>query len=269
MTANPDERIDEFRNNPETSGILTDFDGTLAPIVADPTSSRPLPEAVDLLHRLAERYRRVAVVSGRPASFLATHLELAQRDGRRSGEGLLAVGLYGLETADGDQVTTHPEAAGWRPVVEQVADDADQHAPAGVVVERKGLSVTIHYRTAPSHGPWARKWAVEQADATGLVHHPARMSEELRPPLSVDKGTVVAGLVDGLRAACFFGDDAGDVPAFEVLERLSRDAGVTTLKVGVRSEEAPPRLLEAADVVVDGPPGVVEMLSRLLEPPVA
>lgn len=266
MRRKAEELLAPLRAAPGRSGVLTDFDGTLAPIVADPTASRPLPEAVDLLHRLAGRYRRVAVVSGRPAAFLAVHLDLARRgggQGAEGGEGLVAAGLYGLELADGDQVTTDPRAAEWRAVVTRVAGLADEQAPPAVLVERKGLSVTLHYRTAPACAGWARQWAAEQAGRTGLVVHPARMSEELRPPLAVDKGSVVAGLVDGLAAACFFGDDRGDLPAFEVLDGLARD-GVATVKVGVRSDEAPPELLDAADLVVDGPPGVVDLFSFLL-----
>lgn len=246
-----------IKEAPDRTAILTDFDGTLAPIVDDPTTSRPLPEAVDALHDLAARYRRVAVISGRPASFLATHLELAGR-----GDGLVAVGLYGLERADGDEVVTHPAGADWRAVISDVADRADEVAPEGVIVERKGLSLTIHYRTATASTEWVRSWVAEQAERTGLARHAARMSEELRPPVSVDKGTAVAELAEGLGAVCFFGDDVGDVPAFAVLDRLAGE-GVATLKVGVRSEEAPPELLAAADLVVDGPPGVVDVLSRL------
>ncbi len=40
------------------------------------------------------------------------------------------------------------------------------------------------------------------------------MSVELRPPVKTDKGTVVDELASGLGAACFFGDDLGDLPAF-------------------------------------------------------
>lgn len=255
-----------FLHDPRRAGVLTDFDGTLAPIVVDPTASRPLPEAVDVLHRLAARYGRVAVISGRPAAFLASHLRLGAKPDRQARDGLLAVGLYGLEIADGDQVITDPRALEWLPVVEEVARRADEQAPLAVLVERKGLSLTIHYRTAPGAAGWAAEWVAEQAARTGLVRHPARMSEELRPPLPVDKGTAVSALVEGLAAACFLGDDRGDLPAFAALDALACDTGMVVLKVGVRSDEAPSELLAAADVVVDGPVGAVGMLTRLLGP---
>lgn len=264
MPASPEELLDPFRAAPQRAGVLTDFDGTLAAIVEDPGLSRPLPDAVDVLHRLAGVYRRVAVVSGRPASFLATHLELAERGG--AGDGLLAVGLYGLETADGGQVTTDPRAAGWRAVIDEVAARADVDAPADVLVERKGLALTLHYRSAPHRAGWVEGYCAEQAARTGLVLHPAKMSAELRPPLAVDKGTVVDQLAAGLGAVCFLGDDVGDLPAFEVLDRLAT-TGVSTVKVGVRSAEAPPEMLDAADIVVDGPAGALAVLSALLASP--
>ena len=263
MPADLDALLEPLRSRPDRAGVLTDFDGTLAPIVDDPTLARPLPAAVDALHRLATVYRRVAVISGRPASFLAEHLALGGRPPDQGGEGLLAAGLYGLEMADGDQVTTDPRADEWRRVVEEVAGRADASAPAGVLVERKVLTVVLHYRTAPGDGAWADRYAADEADRTGLVVHPGRMSVELRPPLAVDKGTVVEGLTEGLAAACFLGDDRGDLPAFAVLDRLAAERGMATVKVGVRSEEAPDELLEAADVVVEGPEGAVEVLSRL------
>ena len=250
--------LDPIRSDPATAGVLTDFDGTLAPIVDDPATSRPLPEVVGVLHALAGRYARVAVVSGRPAAFLAEHLRLDEYP-----QGLIAFGLYGLERAGDGHVTTDGRALAWVAVIDELAGRAEAEAPAGAIVERKGLSLVLHYRTAPTAALWAQAWAIEQAARTGLARHPGRMSEELRPAVPVDKGTVVASLVDGLGAACFLGDDAGDLPAFAVLDDLRAGQGVATLKVGVRSDEAPPELLHRADLVVDGPPGALDLLSRL------
>lgn len=249
-----------FLARPGSSGVVTDFDGTLAPIVADPDGSVPLPGAVEVLHRLAERYATVAVVSGRPAAFLSERLGMGE------GSRLQASGLYGLELVTGPGSVTAPAAEAWRSVVAQVAAEAEASAPAGLLVERKGLSVTLHYRTAPQLESWSRRFAAEQADATGLVVHGARMSQELRPPLAVDKGSVVAGLAQGLSAACFIGDDVGDLPAFAALEELaSARPGFHALKVAVSSGEMAPGLRSGADLVVDGPEGALAFLRRLLD----
>ena len=257
-----DAQLAPFTTDAENAAIITDFDGTLAPIVRDPAAARPLPGAVDLLHRLAATYGTVAVVSGRPAAFLIAALELDRRPGSR----LVAHGLYGLETATAHGVTTSVEAEAWRGDVEAVAALADAEAPNDVIVERKGLSVTIHVRTAPDEESWAASWARIQAAARGLAVHPGRMSYELRPPVDVDKGTVVTALTANARAACFVGDDLGDLPAFDALARLTATTGMATLRVVVRSPEAPAALLERADLVVDGPPGALDFLRRLAPP---
>ena len=205
---------------------------------------------VDVLHRLAERYAVAGVISGRPVSYLVGHL----------GEDLWLSGLYGLETLDHGRLVEAPQAEEWRPVVE--GSVARARAAVGDVVEPKGLSLTLHFRTAPERGPAIRAWAEEEATRTGLVVRPAKASVELHPPLKANKGTVVESAAAGLAAVCFLGDDVGDLPAFDALDRLA-GAGVHAVKVAVSTEEAPQEILERADVVVDGPPGALAILERL------
>ncbi|MEA3076213.1 MAG: trehalose 6-phosphate phosphatase [Actinomycetota bacterium] len=245
---------------PDRAVVVTDFDGTLAPIVRDPAAARPLPGAPEVLYALAATYGKVAVVSGRPAAFLREHLGITDTPT----SGLQVFGLYGLEWLERGEVVIHPEAVGWRPVVDEVATLAEQAAPDGVYVERKGFSVTLHVRTSPALAAWVKSWADATAATSGLRVHPGRMSAELRPPVDVDKGTVVDALVDGAGAACFFGDDAGDLPAFDALDRLAARAGADVLRVAVTSDEAPPELLARADLVVHGPPGALAVLEELL-----
>ena len=250
------ELLAPFRADPDATGVFTDFDGTLAAIVDDPADARPLPGVVDALAALAGRYGRVGVISGRPASFLAEHL---------GGRGLFLSGLYGLEFVEeeGGGVQAIDEAAPWREIVEEVAAAGEAGLPAGITVERQGLCLTVHHRRDPSLAPASRAWADAQAEATGLVVHPARMSFELRPPLQRDKGTVLAEAAEGRRQVCFLGDDRGDLTAFDTLDRLA-EGGATVLRVGVDSPEAPAALLERADIVVESPEGALTILRRLL-----
>jgi trehalose 6-phosphate phosphatase len=266
-----DDHLAPFLEAPEKAGVLTDFDGTLAPIVDDPRAAHPIAGAVRVLHRLAHHYRRVAVISGRPARFLVKQLHLEHDElleGEAAGEGLIVSGLYGLEAASGNVVTTHPDCEKWQPMVQRMADEADEQLPDRIFVERKGLTVTLHFRTAPDLGPLAESWARAAAERSGLAVHPARMSYELVPPIPVDKGRVVRELATGLQAVCFFGDDLGDLPAFAALDELRAD-GITTLKVVARSPEAPAELFAAADVVVDGPQGALAVLERMIPQPAA
>jgi len=240
---------------PTRACLLCDCDGTLAPIVADPAAAAPLPASVTALHQLAGRLGLVGVVSGRPAAWLHD----------RFGDGLVLSGLYGLEqvAADGaGEVVELPEAQPWRQVVAEVADRADDAAPTGVVVERKGLSVTLHYRGAPAEQPWVERFTAEQAARSGLEASVAKSSAELRPPLPFDKGTAVRRLAEGFATVAFLGDDAGDLPVFAVLDDLAA-AGVQTLKLAVASPEMPEAVRAQADALVEGPDEVARLLSGL------
>ncbi|MGI9032960.1 MAG: trehalose-phosphatase [Acidimicrobiales bacterium] len=240
--------------NPSRTGVFCDFDGTLASIVDEPSQAQPAEGAVDALAALGRSFARVAVISGRPARFLDEHL------GR---SGVMLAGLYGLERVEHGRIEVADEARRWEPVVAEVADRARRHAPDGLGVEPKGLTVTFHFRTRPELAQAARELVEREAEATGLEAAPGRLSWELRPPVPTSKGTVVAEAAAGLAAACFLGDDHGDLTAFDALDDLAAQ-GTTAVRVAVRSPESPDELLDRADLVVDGPPEVVSFLRRLV-----
>jgi trehalose 6-phosphate phosphatase len=91
-----------------------------------------------------------------------------------------------------------------------------------------------------------------------------KMVLELVPPDRPLKGGVVERLVrsHGLEAVLYAGDDVADLDAFTTLERLGR-SGVVAIRVAVLGPETPPALAVAADVGVDGPAGLVELLTSL------
>ncbi len=256
--------LEPWRSRPGRAAVLTDFDGTLAPIVADPGAAWPVDGAVDLLALLVARYARVGAVSGRGVAFLAERLPVP---------GLVLAGLYGLEradrgeadggVADGGVVVGHPDAELWRSTVASIVAAATSGAPVGVTVEDKGLTVTLHARAEPARMAWIDRFVRDRAEPAGLVGHPGKLSVELRPPVAMDKGVVVAELAAGFDAVCFCGDDLGDLPAFAAVAALGR-TGVATLTVAAGGGETPDEVSEAADVVVDGPAGVVGLLRRLL-----
>jgi trehalose 6-phosphate phosphatase len=243
--------------DPATSAVLMDFDGTLAPIVEDPAEARPLPGAAGVLLRLSQRFAVVGVVSGRPAEFLARHLSGA-------GPAVRLVGVYGFEWIEEGQVRRAAEVEAWVPAAAEVLAAARASAPEGVGVEDKGVSVTLHWRRAPSAGEWAREFAAHWAPRTGLILQPGRMAMEFRPPVDLDKGRVVESMARTCTAAFFAGDDAGDLAAFEALDRLE-ERGLRTLRLAVADEESPPELSASADMVVDGPRAALELLDHLAE----
>lgn len=242
-----------FAERPALAAVVLDFDGTLSPIVDVAAEARPVDGAVELLDRLAGRLGLVAVMSGRPVDFLRLLLPPS----------VALSGLYGLEVIRDGVRSDLPGAGAWREVVADVARISVDRGPEGMVVEPKGLSLTLHYRTRPDVAPAVVAWAEKQAARSGLVARPAKMSVELHPPIAVDKGTALEALTAGLAAVCYAGDDQGDLPAFDALDRLAA-AGVHTLRVAVASPEAPPELVERADLLVDDPGGVVALLRRLV-----
>lgn len=232
--------------------MLVDFDGTLSPIVDDPDSARPLPGVPEALERLTGRYELVGVLSGRSLEFLQDLLPT----------GLVLAGVYGLEVLSNGGRRDHPYAGAWREAIDDVAQSSGGIGPPGMVVEPKGLSLTLHYRSRPELADDVLAWAEGQAARSGLVVRKARMSVELHPPIDADKGTALEMVAEELAAVCYVGDDAGDLPAFDALDRLAA-AGVHTLKVAVSSDECPPELLDRADMVVEGPEGVLSLLNDL------
>lgn len=237
------------------AAVLTDFDGTLAPIVDDPTAARPLPGATAVLAQLADVFATVAVISGRPAAFLAEQLAAA-------GPKVALYGVYGYERVEGGEVRVAAAAGPWLERVAATVAAAAAEAPPGAGVEDKRVTMTLHWRNAPAAEAWAREFAAAWARRSGLVVQPGRLSLELRPPLAVDKGAVVEELAAPCAAACFLGDDTGDLPAFAALERLGR-RGLVTARVAVADRESPPELIAAADVVVDSPGEALDLLERL------
>ena len=248
----PADLLEVLRADPSSTVVASDFDGTLAPIVDDPGAALPQAGAVEALELLARRYAVVAVLSGRPVSFLEAHLPPAVQ----------LHGLYGLEVLRGGVRVEPPGADQLRAAVRRAARDAAERLPDRVLVEDKGLSLTIHFRTSTDDALLVQAAAEALGAEHGLLVRPARMSVELHPPVAVDKGTALRGLAAGMRAACFVGDDAGDLAAFDALDELAA-TGVAAVRVAVASAEAPAELLRRADLVVDGPAAVVELFRSL------
>jgi trehalose 6-phosphate phosphatase len=238
--------------------ISLDFDGTIAPIVDDPAAARPLAGVVDLLGPLADRYAAVALVSGRPATYLASHA---------AAPGVRYLGMYGLEEIVGGRVQVDPRLEAARPAVEAARHDlaADPAVTAsGAHLEDKRYAVAVHTRRVADPGRWAGpidQAATRVAAAHDLEVVPGRLVWELRPLVRSDKGDAVRRVAaeSGARRLLVAGDDLGDLPAFAVANELGGG-----LRVAVRSEEAPAELLDAADLVVDGPEGLRELLEHLL-----
>jgi len=224
------------------AAILLDFDGTLAPIVDDPATARPLPDAAPVLTDLCARAGVVAVISGRPERFIREVLDVPR---------LEVVGLYGL--------------SGMPPLDDDVRAALQRivRSEPGAELEDKGVSIAVHTRRTSD--PEAALERVGQpvrevAAAHGLTAFDGKYVIEVSHP-GARKGGAVQQLLERLhpRAALYAGDDLQDLEAFDALAR----SGIEACLVAVVGSGTPERLVEVADVQVDGPLGLLELLRTM------
>jgi trehalose 6-phosphate phosphatase len=238
--------------------VALDYDGTLAPVVDRPSEAVPAPGAVDVLTALAPRVRALALVTGRPADVV---VDLA---GLHAVPGLLVLGQYGAQRWSGGELTSAPALPGVAMARERLPALL---AAEGAELEDKRLALVVHTRRAPDpRGALARlaEPVRQLAAETGLEVHPGRLVLELRPPGYDKRGALLSLCEPAPSAVLFAGDDLGDLPAFDAVEQLG-STGVAGVRVCSASEEGPAALRERADVVVDGPAGVVALLRSLLD----
>ncbi|MBN0045045.1 trehalose-phosphatase [Streptomyces actuosus] len=250
---------------PGKAVVALDFDGTLAPIVPDPDQARAHPDAVPALAALAPHVAAVAVITGRPAGVAVRHGGFAGVPGL---EHLVVLGHYGAErwdaaTGEISAPPPHPGVAAVRAELPGVLDSVG--AWQGTWIEEKGRAVAVHTRRAADpQGAFEalRAPLTALAGRHGLVVEPGRLVLELRPP-GTDKGVALTEYLRGVGAegVLYAGDDLGDIPAFAAVEKLRSD-GVPGLLVCSGSAEVT-ELTDRADLVVDGPEGVVRLLAAL------
>jgi len=259
-TAEGQAGLEALLATPRRALIACDFDGTLAPIVADPRTARALPGAAPVLAALAEAVGTLAVITGRPAAEAVVH------GGFEAVPGLIVLGLYGRQrwqdgTLTGPGAPPSVEAA--RRALPGVLRQAG--AAEGTWLEDKGDALAVHTRRAADPGAALaalRDPLGELAEGLGLAAEPGRMVIELRPR-GADKGAALTDLAAerGARSVLFCGDDLGDLPAFAAV-RAMRGEGVPGCTVASRSAECP-QVADAADLVVAGPEGIVALFAAI------
>jgi trehalose 6-phosphate phosphatase len=259
------ELLDPLRAEPAKTAILTDFDGTLAPIVERAEDAALLPGAREVLERLVGRYGLVGAVSGRQAAEVRGLVEV---------EGIHYAGNHGLELLwPGDsEPRPDPSIEGReREAAEFLAAFAAERLDAtGLRPEDKGPIQALHWRGADDE---ARAEVVAheiagEAERAGLEARWGRKVLELRPAGGGGKDAAVSALLaEGpFDRAVYAGDDRTDVDAFRQLGEL-HDAGELSaaVRVGVLSAEGPPEIAAESDITVESPAGWLEILTWLAE----
>jgi trehalose 6-phosphate phosphatase len=257
--------LDPLRSDPEKTAILTDVDGTLAPI-AERAEEAAVPAAArEALAALSKRYALVGCISGRQATEARRLVGL---------DGIAYAGNHGLELLlpgdgaprpDPSLAGRERQAAGFMAEV-----DPDRLEAAGLRQEDKGAIQALHWRGAEDESDAesrAHEIAIEAGKA-GLEPRWGRKVLELRPVGGGGKDGAVASLLAGeeLDRAAYAGDDRTDLDAFRRLREL-REGGelAAVVCVGVLSPEAPEELPEESDLTVSGPSGWLRILEWLAE----
>jgi len=248
------------------AGLFTDIDGTISRMAPTPAEAAVLPVAQKALERLRSRIAFVGIVTGRAAAVGEALVGVP---------GLTYVGNHGLEWRTAAGGADHPAAVASVPAVtaalaEIRAGVEAAGLAAGVIVENKRLTGSVHYRLSPDPD---RTHAVlldlarEAVARHGLRYSEGRLIIELRPDVAVNKGTATADLIaqHGLRAAVFFGDDTTDVDAFVAIGRLRERGDIDGLRVGVVGPETPPAVVAESDVTVPSAEACVALLGAIAD----
>jgi trehalose 6-phosphate phosphatase len=245
-------------------GIALDIDGTLSPIAPTPDEARIYPGVLSLLER-AKKHAHIAILTGRSIDDGAAMLNV---------DGLTYIGTHGLEWSEGlpwlHPVEIIPEALNYYEPGKYLLDLVEQHLAdlPGVIVQRKRIGGSIHYRLAPD--PIATRHKL-----LSLLKQPARqvnmsLSEgkliiEIRVPLPIHKGLALRQFVQryGLNAIVFAGDDRTDLDAVTEILTLRKER-ITAISIVVQHHDTLPELLAQADIVVQEVPGMVELLREIV-----
>jgi trehalose 6-phosphate phosphatase len=251
---------------PQDTLIGVDFDGTLAPIIDDPAQAYADPAAVAALGRLGKSVGAIVVITGRPAE---TAVRLGGFRAVPGLESMVVLGQYGVERWDAatDQFSIPPEPESMASVEKELPGIFEELSLSGVRVEHKGRAIGVHTRELGDSTAAFDRLAEplgELAAKYGLLIEPGKNVLEIRAP-GIDKGEALRNIVaeKGARQVIFAGDDLGDLPAFRAVEQL-RTEGLAGLLVCSASHEED-ALTQASDLILDGPGGVAQWLTRLAD----
>jgi trehalose 6-phosphate phosphatase len=243
--------------------LLADYDGTLTPIVAKPSQAILSAGVKEKLTALAGKPDiSLGVISGR---------ELAEVKSLVGIESIYYAGNHGLEMEGPGLEYTGPAKSIFIGVAMAEMKDriaAELEDVEGIIIQDKGLSLSVHYRLASSDKEERIAAAVRQATegwvkAGKIEVYGMKKLWEIRPLLDWDKGKAVQAIVDEVMKkmklaslmTVFLGDDVTDEDAFKVLRR---PAG-WSVYVGEEN------ISSAAEYYLDSPAEVEELLARLIK----
>lgn len=243
-------------------GLITDVDGTISEIAPSPGEARVSPVCRESLAALTGQLELVAAISGRPAQQAREMIAV---------DGMVYIGNHGLEQWTDGTLELVKGAEEYRNKVAQALKELKSLLPLeGIILEDKGIALSIHYRQCPDR-ELARRYVLERistsAIAKGFRFTEGRMVVELRPHLEVNKGTAVGMLVERyrLKGGIYLGDDITDVDAFAAMHSRRESSSFKGLALGIINEETSSLIEKEADFSLNGVKDVERFFKWLVE----
>lgn len=201
---------------PRNVALFIDLDGTLIDIALAPQDAAAPPELVPLLERLSQRLEGgLAILTGRQLSDVDRILAPLRS---------AAAGVHGAEM----RLEPNGEVQYFAKALDASVVEATRQIGSldpGILIEPKGLSISVHFRLAPEAAENVRI-ALEQIvshAADNLVLCPGRMVIEL-VPRHISKGAALERLMSVApfrgRIPLMIGDDISDITAIDAACRL-------------------------------------------------
>jgi trehalose-phosphatase len=242
--------------------LLADYDGTLTPIAPRPVDAVISPEVRNKLATLAKKPGlSVGVISGRAIE------ELKEMVGIK---GIFYAGNHGLEIEGPGLSYITPGAEATRRGIAGLAGELEAALKniSGVIIQEKGLSLSVHYRLVKPEERHTvtdevRRITAGRVERGEIKVYPMKRDWEIRPPVDWDKGKAVETIADLIKSkfkperlmTVFLGDDVTDEDAFKVVRRPEG----WSVYVGAENKES------AAGYYLKSPEEVATLLDRLNE----
>ena len=228
------EEFEKFKEDSKTA-IITDVDGTISRIAPKPDEAVVTTEMKNILTLLANKFKLVAVVSGRSVEDVKKLVGL---------DNVLYVGNHGLEYLRDGKIQFEPEVERYIPIVKKAARTLQEDKSCsmeGVLLEDKGVCFCVHYRMCSEPEKTRKKLlksiesAVKTAKEEGLEKlsiKEGRKVLEIKPPAGYDKGTILEKIVlkNHVEKVLYLGDDITDNDAFCKIKELRDVDGKSVLK---------------------------------------
>lgn len=242
------DRLISFREDTQT-GIITDIDGTISKIAPTPDKAVIEPLIKYLLLKIVDKFRLVAVVSGRSVYDARDMLNI---------EGILYVGNHGLEYLKDGKLYIEPEVKKILPKIKNIVNKIENNKICnipGIIFEDKGLCFSIHYRGCED-GENTKRIILEYLknfESESLKITEGRKLVELRPLITFNKGSILEKIVrdNNLKKVIYLGDDITDVDAFDKIKEMLSSNEIDGIAIAVKSDEVPSYVSDHADYWLD------------------